>query len=176
MIFRTTLPVVLGLTLLAACGYTPTGTNTTQTADQQPATARQQLTAEQVVAQLAHAISTVKPSVVYTAETDPNHQLGRPNGYLSKASFTDIRIDPKHATVYTDTTNGAVDLGGSVEVFPDAQGAQARAKYIEGLTAAMPMLTEYEYVSGPVLVRLGKTLTPTQAGEYQKALNGIGGG
>lgn len=164
---------ILALILLAACSYAPTPS---AVGPDQQATDPQPPTAEQVVAGLAKAVPTAKLSVVFTADTDPNHQLGRPNGYLSKAAFTDSRIDLKHPSVYVDTTPGAVDLGGSVEVFPDAQGAQARAKYIGGLTAAMPMLTEYEYVSGPVLLRLGKSLTPTQAGEYQKVLAAIGEG
>jgi hypothetical protein len=163
--------VILGLMLLTAC--------VTSQPDQQPGSGEQHgqqaLTAERVVAGLTKAIPTAKLSVVFTAESDPNHMLGRPNGYLSKAAFTDSRVDLTHPSVYVDTTKGAVDLGGSVEVFLSEQGAQARAKYIKDLSAAKPVLTAYEYVAGPVLLRLGKSLTPAQAAEYQKALAVISG-
>jgi hypothetical protein len=58
------------------------------TAATQNASAR---TAEQVVAGLAGTIGTAKPTVVFTAETDPNHLLGRPNGYTSKSVFEKIK-------------------------------------------------------------------------------------
>lgn len=150
---------LLVLALLSACGSMRTGQGSRQ----------QSLTAQQVVEQLAQRVPTVKPGVVYTAETDPNHLLGRPGQYLSKAMFVDTRIKP-----------GAIDspdsvaVGGSVEVFADGQGAQARMKYIQAITAGFPTAAEYDYASGPVLVRVGKTLTPAQASEYQKALDGIG--
>jgi hypothetical protein len=121
-----------------------------------------------VVARLKAAGLPVDSVIVYTAETDPNHLLGRPGGYLSKAGFADTRIDPKDAK---DDSRGAVDLGGDIEVFADAGGANARADYIRKAMAAMPMLgTQYEYVSGPVLLRLSQVLTPDQAAAYQKAL------
>jgi hypothetical protein len=125
-------------------------------------------TAEQVVAARAGKIGTAKPTVVFTAETDPNHLLGRPNGYSSKASFGDSRI--KDSEVKDDRT-GSVDQGGSVEVYPDEAGAAARKKFIDDTMKATPVLgTEYSYLDGPVLLRLSQALTPAQAQEYQAAL------
>jgi hypothetical protein len=146
---------ILGLVLLTACG-----TPITSFAGQQP-----QLTAQQVVAQLAQRVPTVKPGVVYTAATDPNHLLGRPGQYTSKATFTDSRITPG----FLDGPN-SVGRGGSVEAFPDEQAAQNRSKYLQAVAASFPAAVEYDYTSGPVLVRVGKILTPAQASEYQKAL------
>src|SRR5262249_1514950 len=87
-------------------------------------------TAEQTVRTLTQKIPTARSSVVYTAENDPNHLLGRPGGYLSKASFTDTRITPASLG---GTPVGAVDLGGSVETYADAAGAQNRMTYIQGI-------------------------------------------
>ena len=110
----------------------------------------------------------MKPGVVYTAGNDPNHLLGRPNGYTSKASFTDSRIK---ASSIKDTSSGSVDRGGSVEVYPDQAGAAARKKYIDDTMKAAPILgTEYLYIDGPVLLRLSQLLTPDQAAQYQTAL------
>jgi hypothetical protein len=125
-------------------------------------------TAEQVVADLTAKVSTAGASVVFTADNDPNHLLGRPNGYTSKASFTDSRIK---ASSIKDSRSGSVDQGGSVEVYPDEAGAAARKKYIDDAMKATPMLgTEYSYVDGPVLLRLSQILTPAQAAQYQAAL------
>ncbi len=155
MITRT-LPIILGLAILTSCSSAPTGQITGQS-----------LTAEQVVAQLAQRVPTATSGVVFTAETDPNKLLGRPNGYTSKASFTDSRVRSEDVI---DTREGAVDPGGSVEVFTDEQAAQNRLKFIQTLTAGIPAFTEYGYVAGPVLVRVSKSLTPEQAAEYEKAL------
>lgn len=125
-------------------------------------------TAEQVVADLAAGVSTAKPTVVYTAESDPNRLLGRPNGYISKASFADTRIK---ASEVKDDEAGSVDRGGSVEVYADEAGAAARKKYIDDTMKAAPILgSEYSYVTGPVLLRVSQQLTPEQAAEYERAL------
>jgi ABC-type transporter MlaC component len=155
MMIRCILPLIAGVTLLTACTSAPF-------TQQQPATA------EQVVAQIAHVILTVKPGLTYTSETDPNKLLGRPGQYTSKATFTDSRITPG----FLDEPD-SVGRGGSVEVFPDEQAAQNRSKYVQAVTAGLPAAVEYDYTAGPVLVRVGKALTPAQAGEYQKALNEI---
>jgi hypothetical protein len=107
-------------------------------------------------------------TIVFTAATDPNHLLGRPNGYLSKASFSDKRVP---ASDTTSDQKGDVDYGGSVEVFATGNEAKARAAYIESVLKADPMLgTEYDYLSGPVLLRISQYLIPSQAREYQRAL------
>jgi hypothetical protein len=128
-------------------------------------------TAEQVVTELAKRIPTVTPGVVFTAETDPNRLLGRPTGYLSKASFTDSRIPAEEVT---GTGEGAVERGGSVEVFADEQGAQRRMHFIKNIASGFPAAVEYDYTLGPVLLRVARALTPAQAAEYQKALAAIG--
>jgi hypothetical protein len=64
---------------------------------------------------------------------DPDHLLGRPNGYASKVSFTDSRVDQK---LLESQRLAAIDGGGSVEVYPDADGAARRAKDIQDLQRA----------------------------------------
>jgi len=121
-----------------------------------------------VVARLKAAGLPIGTVTVYTADNDPNHLLGRPGGYTSKASFADTRVKADQAR---STEAGAVDLGGSVEVYADTAGATARADYIGKSEKSMPMLgTEYDYVSGSVLLRLSQVLTPDQAAAYKKAL------
>ncbi|MGH3355692.1 MAG: hypothetical protein ACRDOJ_07310 [Nocardioidaceae bacterium] len=123
-------------------------------------------TAEQVVTQLVQHVPTATPGIVFTAETDPNSLLGRPGGYTSKASFTDSRV-PVDEVI--GAQEGAVEYGGSVEIFDSERAAQQRKQYIDAF-ASIPLAVEYSYVSGPVLLRVSRALTPGQAAEYERAL------
>ena len=69
-------------------------------------------TADQIVSELTSKVATAQPSVAFTADTDPNKLLGRPNGYTSKMSFADSRIDSDDPI---GVEPGSVDAGGSVE-------------------------------------------------------------
>jgi hypothetical protein len=124
------------------------------------------LTAAQAFQEIATAVPTAKLSGAVTAANDPNHLLGRPNQYTSKVTFTDSRVSKSDADGYQP---GDVELGGAIEVFPDAADAQARARYIETVTRAMPALTEYDYVHDTVVVRVSRYLTPAQAADYKTA-------
>ena len=64
--------------------------------------------------------------IVYTAEADPEKLLGGPGGYLSKPSLTNSGIStaPDIASVSKDVSPGSVNLGGSVDVLSEAQGAR----------------------------------------------------
>ncbi|EOD63155.1 hypothetical protein [Amycolatopsis vancoresmycina] len=121
--------------------------------------------ADQVVAKLAGKIPTVKLVKTYTAEDDPNHLLGRPNGYTSKAAFADSRIPVDQLD---GTAPDSTDRGGSVEVFADEAGAKARMDLVQAATKGLD--PEYDYVAGPVLVRVSHLLTPDQAKEYESAV------
>jgi hypothetical protein len=70
------------------------------------------LAAEQVVSRIAAEAKSAKLTVVYTAKTDPNGDLGRPGKYISKAVFTDSRVDERKVS---DSSKGSVELGGGVE-------------------------------------------------------------
>ncbi|MED7926138.1 hypothetical protein SMD20_17920 [Nonomuraea sp. LP-02] len=118
-----------------------------------------------IVTALAEQGLPVKLSVAYDESTDPNHLLGRPNGYTSKAAFTDSRIDASQVA----GDKGDVGLGGGVEVFDDAGTAEKRAEYIKAVATA-PMLAEYTYIAGNVVVRVSKHITPTDAKAFEDAL------
>jgi hypothetical protein len=156
---------VLAALLAAGCSSTAGQSSTAGSAASPPPVA---LDASGVVARLKAAKLPIGAVTVYTAATDPNHLLGRPNGYVSKSAFTDTRVSPADAR---DTSAGSVDLGGSVEVFASSADARARKAYIAAVDKSAPIVgTEYDYVSGEVLLRVSQVLTPTQAAAYQKAL------
>ncbi|OLZ44588.1 hypothetical protein BS329_36295 [Amycolatopsis coloradensis] len=158
----TAVSLALAALSLAACGggspsaIGSAGSNATKTADD-------------VTKTLGEKIASVKLIKTYTPEDDPNHLLGRPNGYTSKTAFSDSRVKQSDVEYLG---SDAVERGGSVEVFGDEAGAKARMKFIQTVSKSLPSVGEYDYVNGAVLVRVSRLLTPDQAKEYETALNG----
>jgi hypothetical protein len=125
--------------ILAACGggeaakpdvgagsvTTPPGVTATTAAPEST-----KATPDAVLAGLKAAGLPVTLIVTYDEATDPNKLLGRPSGYEGKNAFSDSRLAPD-ASVARD----AIERGGSVEVYPTADGAEARAKYIQAIGA-----------------------------------------
>jgi len=103
--------------------------------------------------------------IVYTAATDPNHLLGRQDGYTSKVAWR----DPRAAKSDAGDTRGSIGLGGGIEVYPSAAGAQARRAYLAGFSP--PFGDGYDYVSGTAVLRLSQYLTPARAYAYQRAFS-----
>lgn len=106
-----------------------------------------------------------------TAANDGNHLLGRPHQYTSAIKFADSHI--KAADV-EGLDKDDVTRGGGIEVFDNHDDAQTRADYIQKVTKGIPALSEYDYVSGRVVVRVSYLLTPDQAGEYKAAAAKLG--
>lgn len=115
--------------------------------------------AQSVVNRLEAAGLAVVAPIVYTAANDPNSLLGRPGQYTSKASWKIPGVDD--------------DPAGSVEVFATSGEAQARARYIQSIRSGGILGTEYDYLSGGVLLRLSGQLTPAQAQAYAAAAGGM---
>lgn len=129
------------------------------------------LTDAGILAALQAAGLPIAETVVYTADTDPNHLLGRPHQYLAKANWHDTRLPaPKNPAA------PEVSDGGGLEIYADAGGAAARGAYIAGIGKSMAALAEYDYLYGPILLRLSKDLTPAQAAAYTTALTTLTGG
>jgi hypothetical protein len=125
-------------------------------------------TADVIVKAIAAKVPTARPGLVYTADTDPNHLLGTPSNYTSKATFTDSRISTADTP---DPQPDNLQAGGSVEVFADASDAMIRQQHLRQLEKNPPLLgTEYTFINGATLLRISGRLTPTQAAQYQAAL------
>lgn len=124
---------------------------------------QQTLTTESVLATFKKAGIPISKEEVYTGETDTNHLLGRPHQYIAKANWADGRLEQSEDGL----------TGGTVEIFDNAEDLQTRQKYVDDIGKAMPMLVQYQFTKGTALIRLDKALSPSQAGEYEKALNAI---
>ena len=120
--------------------------------------------AESVAALIAASVPRLE-LVAINEDNDPNELLGkRPNGYVAAVVLKDSRISDCGDDL-------GVDCGASIEEWPDADGAKARAKYIADLQKDSPMLgSEYHYIEGSVLVRVSGELKPSEAAEYEAAL------
>ncbi|HEU5117906.1 MAG TPA: hypothetical protein VFT74_14865 [Isosphaeraceae bacterium] len=97
--------------------------------------------------------------VIYTAENDENHLLGRPGQYVGKANWSDTR-DPDSVDIY------------SVETFANSQDLGRRQAYLKTVTQSVAAFCEYNFTEGLVLLRISCHLTPAQAADYDNALAG----
>ncbi|MCK9893733.1 hypothetical protein [Frankia sp. AgB32] len=128
------------------------------------------LTAQQVAGRLAETGLPLHPTVVYTAATDPDHLLGTVGGYWSRLAFSDSRVG---ANEVAGAPAGAIERGGAVEVWPDATSAQRRARSLLTVTEQNPLVTEYVYTRGTVVLRVSLVLTEQQAAGYRTGLASI---
>lgn len=124
------------------------------------------ITATEVLTGLIDAGLPIGDYIAYTAETDPNELLDRPGGYLSKVNFYDTSITHR-------STNYSIDDGGSIEVYPDAPGAEGRMQYLQNLGQAFSPGVEYHFLAKNVLLRLTNRLLPKQAELYGQALEDL---
>jgi hypothetical protein len=168
----TSASTVLFLALVTSCGNAPSNS----AADaHQPAHGGQftgkPLTARAVFQRLSTSVPTANLTGTVTPQNDPNHLLGRPHEYTSKVTFSDSWVP---AAQVTGADPGGVERGGAVEVFANPADARARAQYVRGVTKSVPSLAEYDYVRGPLLVRVSHYLTPEQAATYESAAGTLG--
>jgi hypothetical protein len=123
-----------------------------------------EVSAESVAALIAAAIDVT--TVTITENNDPNNLFGRPNGYLAATVIKDSRVPDCGDDL-------GVICGATVEEWPDAEAAMARADYIATLQKDSPILgSEYHYLTGPILLRVSGELKPSEAQEYEAAVAG----
>lgn len=115
-----------------------------------------------VAAALKAAIPQISKVVVITEDNDPNNSIGRPNGYTSAAVLYDKRTKCKRGL--------GADCGATIEQWPTAKDAKARASYIQGIYKKAPMLgSEYDTVRGTYILRVAGDLKPSAAKAYSTA-------
>lgn len=127
------------------------------------------LDAKAVLDRLTAAHLGLTHQAVQDEDTDPNNQLGRPNGYTSRAS-----ADLPGGDLDAEKFN--VRRGLAIEVFATVEDAERRSKYIKDLQKNAPILgTEYHYRAdqGRVLVRVSGTVKPSLAKKIEAALAGL---
>lgn len=121
---------------------------------------------EDLLRELKEINSNLSDIQAFTADNDPNGSLGRPNQYVSKADFSDFRVEQI----------GEYLCGGTIETFLTKEDCQARADYLRLMSD--PSLgafgvNQYIYQYDRVLFRVDYDLTPEQAEEYHKQMTDI---
>jgi len=132
---------------------------------------KQNYTAGEIAEKIKEKNNNVGRIVVYNEETDLNNLLGRPNQYISKATFEDYRVEQTSKNLDPEEFSQEEinePEGGTIEVFKSKKDMKKRKEYIEEITSSMSILTEYSYNEDVYLLRLNKSLTPSEAKEYEK--------
>lgn len=129
-----------------------------------------EVNAAAVAEAMSARVATMKVTVVFTEETDPNKLLGQPGGYTSKVAFADSRIDPAEVHAFS---LGSVERGGSIEVFADPAQAKQRSDYIRSTTEGRLVGAEHHFLAEGILVRVIARLSTTQAADYDTALKAV---
>jgi hypothetical protein len=121
--------------------------------------------------QLTDTLATKIPAMKVTKGSNPNDLMGRPGGHPSKIAFSDSRVKKSDAI---STDSDALDRGGSIEIYPTHDLAKKRGDYIQSIPAGGGLLgTEYDYISGGMLVRVHGNLIPAEARADEPALQEI---
>jgi hypothetical protein len=161
--------VALSLLLAACGGATPAVTSTvtattvsatpTTSPTLRPTAAPTPMSGDAFAALLAKSGIATGDVVVYTAETDTNHLLGRPGQYIGKVNWTDVRASSRKQEA-------------TVEIFGDDASLQARYTYLDGIFKSSPLFLQYMFRNETrrLILRVPKELTPTQASEYESWL------
>jgi hypothetical protein len=139
-------------------GTTPNNGTTPST----PAPAAPKLAATQVANRLADLGMPVSDIATTTEDNDPNDKLGRQGGYLSRATF--VLPGAEKGAEDTDTARG-----GSIEGWPTDEAAIERYEYLQGFTGGI-LGDGYDYVFGPVVLRIAKEVKPSIAEAFEAAL------
>jgi hypothetical protein len=171
---RRALPTLLTFSVLAVAGCSPTDpavVKQTPAVQAPPSAATRAttapVTAGAVVKKIKAADLGLTNVAVQDEDTDPNNLLGRPNGYVSRAS-ADLPGGNRQADPF------GVDRGLVVETFADAAAAKRRSDYIQGLLQGAPMLgSEWHYTAdgGRALVRVSGKVKPSLAKKIEAATN-----
>ena len=143
---------VIAVCVLVGCGAAASSSQPPSTSA--PPSANHTATVTATAEVIAHRMGLTSAGgyVAYIATTDPNHLLGRQNGYTSKVNWGD---------------HNEVALWGSIEVFPDNAEATTRDQEVSSLVP--PLGDGYDTVAGDALLRLGTVYTPAQAAQLKAA-------
>jgi hypothetical protein len=113
------------------------------------------MTAESAAVSIGYAVPSVTGLVTFTVRTDPQHLLGRPDGYVAAIVVFDQRVT---------CDDLGVGCGAEIEQWPTEVAAQHRAAF-------WPLLVrEYHYRYGAVLIRVSGALSAADAMAYDRAL------
>lgn len=116
------------------------------------------LAADEICSALLKDGMPVRTFYRYTADSDPDGLLGKPNGYTSRADFE-------------DSESG--ELRGIVEVFPDNASATLRLTSLATLDKSGDTASEQRYRYDNVLLRLPAAFSAEKCLAYEESLRRV---
>jgi len=161
--------LLLVVTLLFASGC---GSASTVSVDDPNKIDITKMTSTEIVQKFVDAGFPIGKVSEYTAATDPNKMLGRPNAYIQKTDFADSRLQQVDPTY---DPSGDVN-GGMVEVFSNDTDANTRIAYVHSIVSSPGLFFQYEYSYKNVYFRVEGKLTPDQAAQYGEAFKALTNG
>lgn len=162
----------IALLSLVSVGFVACSSETATNENKKPNTEvnnTKQISVNDIITQFKADGLPVGVVLEHTAETDPNHKLGRPNEYIASAKFEDKNVEQIKQT----PPEIEVPEGGIIEIFNNPQDLEVRKKYIESVFESMPMLKQYMIAKGNVLLRLEYKITPENAKKYELSLEKV---
>ena len=152
-------------------------------------------TATSVLTAFKEAGLLIYKEVVFTAETDTNQLLGRPNSYIAKIDFNDkntvdrlITMQKEEILKITDVPQVGFEtdedwkklvmierLGGTIEEFNNKEDTQKRFDYLESLQNSGLNITSNEYrtLQNNILLRIDSDVLPEQAKKYEETFKSL---
>lgn len=124
---------------------------------------KSEITTDDIIDQLESAEYPIGTIVTYTEESDPNELLGRPNQYIAKVNFSDLRLEQQDEDE---------PIGGSIEIFENEEDCQDRAAYLKEISQESSF-TEYNVLFDNILLRLNEEFTSGEAEAYVTAVQNI---
>lgn len=116
---------------------------------------------EQFVIARLTGLPTITGVQAATEENDPNGQLNKQGGYTAAVFFSSDLVDRSRLTSDGDIVAVATDGGGSVEVYPTVDLAEAREKYLAGFDGTV-FASGSHHVLGTCVVRVSNLLTASE--------------
>lgn len=152
--------LLISLSLLLIFTLMGCSNDAKQVSEKKSSAPRTNYTANEVLQAFKKANLPIEKIEEYTAETDPNKLLGRPNQYVGKINFNDLRIEDE-----------SIMDSGTIEVFDSQEDLMSRKTYVESISKSSSIFAQYIYSRKNILLRLDHQLTPSQATEYENILN-----
>jgi DNA-binding MarR family transcriptional regulator len=156
--------LVLAIAMSFSVGCTKSEQKVQSSSNKTEAPKPKSLNSKEIVAKFKESGIPIGKIIEYTAETDSNKLLGRPNQYVEKVNWADSRIEQISADDVT---------GGTIEIFANELDCKKRKEYIEQVTSGNAMFAQYIFQKKNVLLRLEYDLTPEQADQYKSVFNKV---
>lgn len=154
--------IAFAIVCLSSCQNTLLN-NASKSKSAQSSAIENKLKARDVIVAFKKANLPIDKVFFYTAETDFENLLGKPDQYIEKVDWIDTRIK-----------SNSIDnhVGGVIEIFETVDALESRKKKVEEVESKAG-IKNYLFAHKNVLIRLDSILNPQQASDYEIVLKTV---